>query len=203
MKKRSIPADRTDGPVRSIANKIVQLKITLRHSQPAIWRRVAVPGDIGLDSLHYVIQGVMGWDNSHPHLFEKNGTGCSFEDLETGYDGEPVLSEADFALGHLASRTGAVFAYEYDFGDGWWHDLKAEKIEPAAERPAHAVCLAGANAAPPDDSGGVWGYYAKLPALADPKHPDHQYVREWFGDGFDPAVFKLDATNRLLRSLRV
>ncbi|MBI2497801.1 MAG: plasmid pRiA4b ORF-3 family protein [Opitutae bacterium] len=203
MKKRSIPSGRTDSPVKPAAKKMVQLKITLRHSQPSIWRRVVVPGDIGLGTLHDVIQAVMGWDNSHPHLFTRNRTVYSYEDLETGCDGKPVLAEAEYLLCDLGLRTGAAFAYEYDFGDSWWHDLKVEKTEPMTERPTHAVCLAGANAAPPDDTGGVWGYSVKLACLADPKHPDHQYIREWFGDDFDPAVFKMDETNRLLCSLRV
>lgn len=203
MKKRSIPAGFTGGFDTSLAIKTVQLKITLRHSKPPIWRRVVVPCDIDLISLHYVIQAVMGWDNSHPHLFVKNGTVYSLEDLDSGYDGKPALDESDFTLSNLVARTGATFAYEYDFGDGWWHDLKVEKIEPVPERPNHAVCLTGACAAPPDDSGGVWGYYAKLAALADPKHPDYEYICEWFCDDFDPARFELDNINKLLRSVCV
>jgi hypothetical protein len=49
--------------------QVHELKITLRGSKPSIWRRFAVPSDMRLSDLHYVIQIVMGWDNSHLHQF--------------------------------------------------------------------------------------------------------------------------------------
>jgi hypothetical protein len=48
---------------------LYQLKITLKWSQPAIWRRVVVRADMKLDRLHQVIQIVMPWTNSHMHQF--------------------------------------------------------------------------------------------------------------------------------------
>ena len=46
-----------------------QLKITLKYSRPAIWRRIAVPANFKLDRLHDVIQRVMPRTNSHMHQF--------------------------------------------------------------------------------------------------------------------------------------
>src|SRR5438876_1223640 len=43
---------------------LYELKITLRGSNPAIWRRVQVPGSINLTRLHDVFQVVMGWTDS-------------------------------------------------------------------------------------------------------------------------------------------
>ena len=186
-----------------MAGKTVRLKITLRGSAPSIWRRVIVPGDIGLQVLHDVIQAVMGWDNAHLHLFAKGRTIYREPDIERGFGREEALDTADFSLSALGSRAGATFVYEYDFGDCWQHDVKVEKVEPVAQRAAHAVCLAGMNAAPPDDSGGIWGYSAKVAALADPRHPEHEDVRAWFGDGFDAARFELEEVNRLLGKVRV
>ena len=48
---------------------IYELKITLCGSNPAIWRRVQVPGGIKLNRLHDVLQVVMGWTDSHLHQF--------------------------------------------------------------------------------------------------------------------------------------
>ena len=48
---------------------LYELKITLRGSKPAIWRRVQVPGSINLNRLHDVFQVVMGWTDSHLHQF--------------------------------------------------------------------------------------------------------------------------------------
>src|SRR5260370_42582259 len=48
---------------------LYELKITLRGSKPAVWRRVLVPGGINLNRLHDVLQIVMGWTDSHLHHF--------------------------------------------------------------------------------------------------------------------------------------
>ena len=49
-----------------------QLKITLNHIKPVIWRRFIVDSNIKLPDLHKVIQTVMGWTNSHLHQFVKD-----------------------------------------------------------------------------------------------------------------------------------
>lgn len=52
---------------------------------------------------------------------------------------------------------------------------------------AHPRYIAGENPAPPEDCGGIPGFYAQLEALADPNHP-HEDAKEWFGDS-DPNHF--------------
>jgi hypothetical protein len=55
----------------TITRKLIfQLKITLKHVRPAIWRRVQVAADVKLDRLHMVLQDAFGWTNSHLHHFE-------------------------------------------------------------------------------------------------------------------------------------
>lgn len=179
-----------------------QLKITLKGSQPPIWRRVVVPGEIGLDRLHRVIQIAMGWTDSHLHLFEIDDTVYQGRDPFGGklesHCGE--LDEAEYRLCDVV-REKARFRYEYDFGDGWEHTLVVEKIIPASENPRTMVCLAGKNRCPVEDSGGLWGYYDKLSILADPKHPEYEEVLEWMGE-VDPAQFDLDKVNRELATLK-
>jgi hypothetical protein len=36
------------------------------------------------------------------------------------------------------------------------------------------VSLDGENACPPEDFGGIWGYYELLQVLKNPKHKEHQ-----------------------------
>lgn len=48
-----------------------QLRIVLLHAKPPIWRRVLVAPSMYLDTLHYLIQVVMGWEDSHLHMFRK------------------------------------------------------------------------------------------------------------------------------------
>ena len=53
-----------------MSKKVLQLKIKLLGSRkPPIWRQVQVPADIDFQQLHAIIQGAMGWTNSHLHVF--------------------------------------------------------------------------------------------------------------------------------------
>ena len=47
-------------------------------------------------------------------------------------------------------------AWDYDFGDGWEHDVVVEPIEPARSDVMYPVCLTGKRACPPEDCGGPW-----------------------------------------------
>ena len=50
-----------------MAEKILQIKITLKGSKPPIWRRIQVSRGTLLPDLHEIIQTVMGWTDSHLH----------------------------------------------------------------------------------------------------------------------------------------
>jgi len=47
--------------------------------------------------------------------------------------------------------------------------------------------VAGERNGPPEDCGGIPGFYAALAARADPDHPDHDEFVEWL-DEYDPEV---------------
>jgi hypothetical protein len=92
--------------------------------------------------------------------------------------------------------------YEYDFGDGWDHEVKVEKALRFEPCMAYPVCTAGARACPPEDSGGVLGYEDFLAALADPRHPRHEELCSWIGGVFDPKGFDLNRVNAAFRGIR-
>lgn len=110
-----------------------------------------------------------------------------------------VMDESRATIQQVVSREGAKFFYEYDFGDGWDHVILLEKILQAEPGKQYPMCLKGKNACPPDDCGGIWGYYGMLEAIQDPKHPEHESMLEWLGGEFDPEAFDLEATNKALR----
>ncbi len=150
-------------------SEIHQLKITLRYIQPPVWRRVEVPKDITLAKLHRILQVAMGWYDSHLHQFI----------VGKNYYGEPSLdefSELDLKderkvrLGQVLSKPKQRMVYEYDFGDGWEHDIVLEKVLPPDSNTRYPVCLEGAQACPPEDCGGVGGYENFLDAIRDPDH---------------------------------
>ena len=41
---------------------------------------------------------------------------------------------------------------------------------------------------PPEDGGGIPGFYELLEAIADPAHPNHAHLKELAGD-YDPTTF--------------
>jgi hypothetical protein len=96
-------------------------------------------------------------------------------------------------------RSVSKFRYEYDFGDGWEHDVLVEQVQSDGSVIA-PYCLAGRRACPPEDCGGPWGYEHLLEVLADPAHEEHAHLAEWAGS-FDPAGFDRDETNDLLRMI--
>ena len=60
--------------------------------------------------------------------------------------------------------------------------------------------VAGANATPPDNCGGVYGYFDFVAAVSDPTHPEHAEMIEWIGRPWDPAAFAVDSANFRLQN---
>lgn len=185
---------------REMSSPIYQLKITLRGGKPPIWRRVLVPGAFSLYQLHQLIQAAMGWRNCHFHGFTIDGERYA---LPSPDDWEPVVDERSHSVGQIAPRVKQKFVYEYDFGDGWEHEIVVEKILAPETGVKYPFCVTGRRACPPEDVGGPWGYAEFLVAISDRNHEEHESFLEWCGGSFDAAAFDLDAVNRQLRRVKV
>ena len=48
---------------------VFELRVTLRHVEPAVWRSLRVPADLPLSVVHEVLQAAFGWKNCHLHDF--------------------------------------------------------------------------------------------------------------------------------------
>ena len=190
-----------NAPTASRPATVHQLKITLRHTHPPVWRRVQVSSAASLALLHKVLQRVFAWTDSHLHEFEAGRRRFGPPRLDLGW-GEGVEDERLVTLGGVAPRKGAKLLYRYDFGDDWQHDIVVDEILPADPAAHSPHCLDGARAAPPEDCGGPFGYAELLEALADPTRSEHAERLEWIGDRFDPGAFDLAATNRALARIR-
>jgi len=92
------------------------------------------------------------------------------------------------------------FGYEYDFGDSWEHEITVHRVWRMPKGLKFAVCLDGANACPPEDVGGSWGYEHYLAVLADPTHEEHEHLSGWRGP-FDPKAFDLALVNAHLQAV--
>jgi len=173
----------------------LQLRIELLDVEPTVWRRVVVPDDFTMAELAETLLAAMGWGNSHLHLFEVGDEiyGMADEDAD-----DDEIDEGDVTVSEALAEDDR-FSFDYDFGDGWQHDVLVE--ERPAFRTDFAHCLDGQNACPPDDVGGPQGYEDFLEAIADPAHEEHDRYLEWVGGSFDPSRFSLQDVNSELRRL--
>ncbi len=181
---------------------IYQIQIALTGFRPKIWRRVLVPSDLLLSDFHKVIQTTMGWTNSHLHQFIKNRIFYTVK-----YPGDLTWEEMNqidyrkkkLRISDLLKAEKEKIIYEYDFGDGWNHDIILEKILADDDKANYPVCLSGKMNCPPEDCGGVWGYADMLEILKQPDHEEYDSYIEWLGGEFDPEYFNIDEVNKLLR----
>jgi len=178
------------------AAEIYQLKVTLLGTKPPIWRKLLVPTDFTLTQLHDVLQVAMGWQECHLHEFTAGGRRFGPPDPEEGF--MEVENERKVRLSSLLRRTGAKVIYTYDFGDSWEHSIVLQKCFPAAPTMSYPICIDGQLACPPEDCGGIPGFYDLLDALKDPKHEQHQELKDWVGGDYDPEAFSIEAINRIL-----
>jgi len=178
---------------------IYQLKVTLKHIKPAIWRRLHVPSDIRLSKLHSVLQDAFGWTNSHLHQFVLGERRIGMKGIDEFSD--DVEDEKRVKLSQIAEAKSRLL-YEYDFGDGWEHQIVVEKVLPAVDGVRYPTCIDGKRACPPEDCGGVGGYARLLEIIADPKHEEHAEMLEWLGRPFDPDAFDIMEANDLIHASR-
>jgi pRiA4b ORF-3-like protein len=186
------------------AAPVYQIKVALKNSKLPIWRRIEVRSDATLGELHEIIQTAMGWANSHLHHFiVGKSPNLRFIGSPAPYEVDDMTDEENedqITLGQVLSATKSKMTYEYDFGDSWEHEVVLEKIVEAEAIAHYPRCVAGENACPPEDVGGVWGYVDFLQAINNPEHNQHEEFLEWVGGEFDPEKFDLDAVNELLKN---
>ncbi len=178
---------------------LYQIKITLIGSKPPIWRRLLIHSSIKLNIFHEAIQYSMGWMNCHLHQFEKEGVLYGVVDDGFGADfGSESEDENNYRLSDLLKSEKDALSYEYDFGDGWRHEVILEKILPFDPSSAVVKCKTGKRSCPPEDCGGIWGYESLLETIKDSAHSEYEDMLEWLGSDFDPEYFSLSETNEIL-----
>ena len=170
---------------------VLQVRITLLDvDDPPVWRQVLIPAAYPLSRVHRVIQAAMGWENYHIHAFQIGKTSY-------GPDPEGELGYADETKARLGdvARVRTRIGYEYDFGDGWEHELVVEARAVAEADKTYPACIAGQGACPPEDCGGAYGFEQLKELLAGPPSAERDEMLDWAGGDYDPARFDLAAAN--------
>ena len=163
---------------------VFQFKITLIGLEPPIWRRIQVPCYYTFYDLHVAIQNAMGWTDSHLHAFEIEKKRPVR--IESPYAVDELFEEAEgftpnISLARFFVKEKDAAIYEYDFGDGWRHEVLLEDIVLRKAGVKYPVCLDGQRACPPEDCGGPSGYDHLLSAVNNPRTQDDLELREWLG----------------------
>jgi len=180
----------------------LQLKITLQGTNPPIWRCVLVDKKTTFGQLHLIIQIVMGWTNSH--LYEFNMDGYRIAEPNEEFDSELDIETVDSAtvdLDSIISGLKGQFEYIYDFGDSWSHQIVVEKTLPRGVHTRIPVCLDGKLNCPPEDCGGIHGFYNLLDILGNKRHPERRDLIEWLGGEYDKEYFNISDINAALALL--
>ncbi len=173
-------------PAKAVgAARMWRMKVTLKQLRPAVWRRFLISDRSTLEGLHDTLQVVMGWFDSHLHEFGLPG----FQTDPDDDSGERQRRRERVRLAELDLEPKSRFTYLYDFGDSWTHEVVLERILPVSAGQLLPWCVGGANACPPEDCGGVWGYAELIEILRDPSHPEHRERWAWLGHALDPIAF--------------
>jgi hypothetical protein len=187
---------------------IYHLKVVLLGISPMIWRRLLVCGDNAIADLHYIIQIAMGWSDDHLHQFRIHGKRYGIARMGgISFSGNPDV----IRLKDLGLRINERFVYEYDFTDGWHHQIRVEAILAREPHRCCPVCIDGRRACPPEDCGGPWAfmelrqYYSffyimerLLEVIEDGGRQNHQEEFEVLRYWFHVDLFDRKEANRRL-----
>jgi len=178
-----------------MTQSVYQFKVSLTDIEPAIWRRILVPENYTFWDLHVAIQDSLGWLDYHLHVFriKKKDAHKILEigipDDERDESDPERIPDWEVLVSSCFSEVGMTCEYEYDFGDGWRHDIQFEGIVQKERGQKYPKCIDGQRSCPPEDVGGVTGYYHLLEVLNNPKDKEYKEMIEWLGRKYDPNEF--------------
>ncbi|MEE4243318.1 MAG: plasmid pRiA4b ORF-3 family protein [Desulfopila sp.] len=174
-----------------------QFHVALVFSDPLIWRRIEVPGQMTLEEFHTVLQLCMDWSGEHSHQFYVGKIFYSSVSA-TGMKGE--YSEAEYDLQSLEEALKWCFTYMYDAGDGWELEITLEKTIDSISEWVCPLVLDGEWAAPPEKTGSVHLYTEWLHAFENPAKEKNKRLLEEAGlENFDPYHFDYESINARLK----
>jgi hypothetical protein len=148
-------------------NEICTLRIELCDSDPLIWRQVEVPTSITLKALHEVIQAAMGWLDYHLWEFTIGQRRFGLP-MDEDWGTESRIEAGKVRLREVLTPRKTTMTYVYDLGDDWVHRLILTNIRQGEPGIGYPRYIAGEGNAPPEDCGGIPGFYEKLDIAADP-----------------------------------
>jgi hypothetical protein len=124
------------------------------------------------------------------HLYEICAGGVGWGLTDPNWPDGP-LDARKARLDRIVEDTGAkTLRYFYDFGDGWEHTVKIERLVDPVPGERYPRLLEASGRCPPEDVGGPHGYAETLEAINDPQHERQGECKEWI---LDPAIVNVES----------
>ena len=178
--------------------RVFTLRLSIVGTTPPVWRQLVVRESMWLSRLHDSIQVIFDWFDYQTHAF-------NLDDLRFGNplkrDALSIEDDRDVTLADLDLEHRERFTYGYHFGEGWQIEIKVEKIGKVAKGMAYPTCIAGEQAGPPEDCGGLEAYHDMLACIKEPQTELGREWLEWLGPDYDPDVCDLEKINKSLKKL--
>jgi hypothetical protein len=166
---------------------IAILRLELEDIEPLIWRRVAVRTSMNLEAVHSVIQVAMGWLDCHLWELIANERKYGILIPDDPDWNERITDAAATKLSALLATGVRVIGYVYDMGDNWQHRIIVEKLKAAEPGAPYPQFLGGERRCPPEDCGGIPGYYEFLENIAGKQGKKRKAALDWYGGPYDPG----------------
>lgn len=174
-------------------------RIELLGIEPLIWRQIEVPSKYSFWDLHVAIQDSMGWLDYHLHLFRLQSAGKGkpiLIGIPDDEDEDDILSGWNVPITQYFKEPGDEAVYDYDFGDSWEHRIVLESISLQKDGIKYPNCSQGQRACPPEDCGGIPGYYNLIEVLSNREHEEYEEMVSWLSNHaknyhpYDPGFFE-------------
>lgn len=194
-------------------SKTYILYASIEQCPVKVFRRIKVPSNLWLGNLGKIFITAFGWAGYHLSQFTKGDVYYTSRDnideresFNFGCSNRHI-DEMTVTVEDVLPQKGSTISFEYDFGDGWIHNVRVSSVSDKPLSGEDICVTSGKGACPPEDVGGVWGYAQMLDILSgktdDPK--EKASYEEWLGlqegESYDPEDFDLAIANEDVEDL--
>jgi len=183
-KERMFAALSEDMGLPAYRYRAFEILVTLDLIEYKAVRRLIVPARLPMWRLHYLLQEIYGWKNSHLHGWSvydgqsETPVATLISKEEKDY-GESGISEDDASLDEFFPAYPFI-VYTYDWGDCWEHVIEfVKEYEEYGEESPYLAEAEGQT--PPEDVGGVYGFLDFREIILDPENEEYEEMKDWVG----------------------
>ena len=157
------PSGKTSDPVRLYELDVILLSGPMTKAftkkNPRVERTIQIRSDQTLEDLHYAIFDAFGRNDQHLFEFQIGGKGpmdrnakryvTSLQGDDDYGDDKPAGIVDETPIGSLGLKLDENFAYWFDFGDDWWHQINVLAIHDEVPKGKYPKVTRKVGACPP------------------------------------------------------